>query len=73
MDCTLAPVFEGSYEGRKQWKNLDRLLCNFYFRFFSCVIWGNVPNFNIIPLPFAKKNTSLLLVGWSALLDAGAC
>ena len=27
----------------------------FLFQIFSCVIWGAVPNFNIIPFPSKKK------------------
>ena len=35
IDCTLASVFDCI--GRRRWKNLDRILCLIYFRFFSCV------------------------------------
>ncbi|KAG2652389.1 hypothetical protein PVAP13_1NG352600 [Panicum virgatum] len=33
-DCILASTFDGSHWGRKRWKNLDRILCILYFRFF---------------------------------------
>ena len=32
-NCTLALTFEGCHWGRR-WKNLDRILCIFYFKFF---------------------------------------
>jgi hypothetical protein len=52
----LAPSFERSHWKRKRWKNLNRILCIFYFRLFSCVIWGfTVWSFNIIIFPSQKK------------------
>jgi hypothetical protein len=33
-DYTLTLVFERSHWERRRWKNLDRILCTFYFRFF---------------------------------------
>jgi hypothetical protein len=53
---TKAMAFEASHWGRRRWKNLDSILCIFYFRFFSCVIWGSTMlSFNIISLPLEKK------------------
>ena len=45
--------------GATREENNGRIWIDYYIifisDFFSCVIWGTVPNFNIIPLPFAKK------------------
>jgi hypothetical protein len=51
----LAPAFKGNHWGKRRWKNLDSILCIFYFKFFSCVIWGcTMLSFNIIPFPSKK-------------------
>lgn len=54
------PTFERIHWGKRQWNNLDTILCIFYFRFFPCVFWGcTMPRFNISPTSLHKKEKRL--------------
>jgi hypothetical protein len=70
LGWSLDSAFEGSHWERTRWKNLERILCIFYFLFLY-VIWKfTMPRFNISS-SFLRKKYLIVYRSITAQLEPG--